>query len=127
MEIKNMYELPYMTFPTGRNTRVMIGQNGAVKGRHFCQGFVDIFEGGSIPEHKHETVETYTILEGCGLFTIDGESYEMKKGDYVFIDSNQTHSLLNTGKTNLHMMFVYAPQIVVDHWAEELQEKKESI
>ena len=32
---------------------------------------------------------------------------------------NLKHSLYNTGEEELHMMFVYAPGIVVDHWAKE--------
>lgn len=98
----------------------MIGQNGAIKGSHFCQGYVEIFPNGYVPEHNHETVESYTILDGEGIMTIDGESKPVKKGDYVFMEPWQKHSLHNTGKGRLLMMFVYAPQIIVDHWAKEM-------
>ena len=124
MEIANIKDLEYMEFPTGRRTRVMIGQNGRFKGNYFCQGFVEMFEGGSIPDHNHETIETYTVLQGEGEMTVDGENTVMKAGDFILIESNQTHSLKNIGKGNLYMMFVYAPQIIVDHWAKELGEEK---
>jgi len=118
MEVNNIFDLDFMQFPT-RKTRVMIGANGLVHGQYFCQGYVVIAPGGSIPEHNHETVETYTIIEGCGKMTIDDESQEMGKGDFVYIESNRKHTLVNTGDCDLHMMFVYAPSVVVNHWAEE--------
>jgi quercetin dioxygenase-like cupin family protein len=124
MDIKNVMDLEYMEFPTGRKTRVMVGSNGYVKGKYFCQGFVEIFPDGSIPLHTHETVETYTIIEGNGLMTIGGETKPIAKGDFIYIDSNIDHALKNTGMSTMYMMFVYAPNIVVSHWAEEKKEKE---
>ena len=79
MEIRNISEIEPMVFPTGRKTRVMIGQNGLVKGEKFCQGFVEMEKGGSIPFHDHETVESYTILKGRGLLTVDGAYTNIKR------------------------------------------------
>lgn len=119
MEIKNMKEIPFMEFPTGRKTHVMIGQNGALTGEKFCQGFVEIFPGGTIPSHSHETVESYTILRGTGLMKVENNSQVMNEGDFIFIESNQNHCLKNIGNGILHLMFVYAPQMIVDHWEQE--------
>lgn len=118
MEMHNVFELEGMQFPS-RKTRVMVGANGSVRGEHFCQGYVVIEQGGSIPLHAHETVETYTIIEGKGRITVDSESREMSKGDFVYIERNKSHTLSNIGDGELHMMFVYAPSVVADHWAEE--------
>ncbi len=106
-------------FPAGRRTRVLLGENGAINGEHFCQGYVVIYPGGYIPEHEHVTVESYTILEGQGVMTVDGESQPISKGELVYMESGKSHSLRNTGDGDLHMMFVYAPKMVVDHWAQE--------
>lgn len=106
-------------FPAGRRTRVLLGENGAIDGEHFCQGFVVIYPGGYIPEHEHVTVESYTILKGTGVMTVDGESQPVSEGDLVYMESGKPHSLRNTGDTDMHMMFVYAPKMVVDHWAQE--------
>ena len=51
--------------------------------------------------------------------TVAGETQPMGPGDMVYIESGKPHSLRNTGDTELHMMFVYAPKMVVDHWAQE--------
>lgn len=116
----NIFDIEGMEMPAGRRTRVVLGDNGAIKGDLFCQGYVVIYPGGSIPGHVHETVESYTILEGEGEMTVDGEVAALKRGDCVFVERNQNHGLVNTGDRDMHMMFVYAPKIVVDHWAEEM-------
>lgn len=119
----NIFELAGMEFPAGRRTRVMLGENGAIDGEYFCQGYVVIYPGGSIPEHDHETVESYTILEGTGEMTVDGETELVTKGDCVYIERNKRHGLKNNGSADLHMMFVYAPKMVVEHWGEEMAGK----
>ena len=37
----------------------------------------------------------------------------------MFIPAWKKHALKNTGDEELHLMFVYAPSIIVDHWAQE--------
>ena len=44
----------------------------------------------------------------------------MGSGDYIFIPPYVKHSLVNTGEEVMNMLFVYSPQIVVDHWEKEL-------
>ena len=106
-------------FPAGRRTRMVIGENGAIRGEKFCQGYVMIHPDGRIPAHEHETVESYTILQGMGELTVDGETAQVKPGDCVFIPSGLTHAMHNTGAEEMHLMYVYAPSMVVDHWAQE--------
>ncbi len=119
MEKGSFSDITPMQFPSGRKTRVMIGQNGFIKGSLFCQGYVEIDEDGSIPVHAHETVESYTILEGRGVFTQEGEKTVLKAGEFVFIEPWKKHGIKNVGNGKLKMMFVYAPQIIVDHWEKE--------
>lgn len=116
----NLFEIEGMEFPAGRRTRVMLGDNGAVKSEYFCQGYVVIYPGGSVPLHEHETVESYTILKGEGEMTVADETLPVKPGDCVYIDRMLPHLLQNTGKEDMHMMFVYAPNEVVEHWAQEM-------
>lgn len=116
----NVFEIEGMEFPAGRRTRVMLGDNGAVKSQYFCQGYVVVYPGGSVPLHEHETVESYTILKGEGEMSVADETLPVKPGDCVYIDSMLPHLLRNTGTEDMHMMFVYAPNQVVDHWAQEM-------
>lgn len=119
MDKVNIWDIEGTEFPAGRRTRVMIGQNGAVQGEKFCQGYVVIHKDGGIPEHEHETVESYTILKGAGVMEVDGEKQTVKEGDCVLIPPGLKHALHNIGEDEMHMMFVYAPGVIVDHWAQE--------
>ena len=107
-------------FPAGRRGRVMYGENGKINGEYFVQGYSVVYPGGGIPLHQHETIETYTILGGTGEMTVDGETQPLRPGDSIYIDRNLPHGLKNTGDTDIHVMYVYAPKMIVDHWAEEL-------
>lgn len=119
MEKVNIFDIEGTVFPAGRRTRVILGQNGALPGEKFCQGYVVIEPQGRIPEHEHETVESYTILSGTGEMTVAGETQAVGPGDCVFIPSGKPHALVNTSEGQMHMMFVYAPSVIVDHWAQE--------
>lgn len=119
MDKVNIWDIEGTEFPAGRRTRVILGQNGAIAGDKFCQGYVVVYKDGGIPEHDHETVESYTILKGTGEMEVDGEKQQVRAGDCVFIPRGSKHALFNTGDEELHMMFVYAPGIIVDHWDKE--------
>ena len=121
----NIFDIEGTEFPAGRRTRVILGDNGAIKGELFCQGYVVIYPGGCVPVHEHDTIESYTILEGAGEIMVGDETEPVKKGDLIYLERNVVHELRNTGENDMHMMFVYAPKIVVDHWAEELSGKHE--
>jgi mannose-6-phosphate isomerase-like protein (cupin superfamily) len=57
--------------------------------------------------------------------TVDGETKPVKAGDFVYVPSGQTHGLVNTGTRDMHMMFVYAPKMIAEHWGQELDERKQ--
>lgn len=119
----NMFEdIEGTEFPQGRRTRVIIGENGAIRHTAFAQGYVEIHPQGYVAMHDHENVESYTILEGNGQMTVGEETLPVKKGDVVFIEGGQKHMLKNTDESSeLKMMFVYSPGTIVDHWKQEME------
>ena len=123
MKLVKIFDQEGMVMPTGRTTRVLVGDNGAVKGHYFCQGYVVLEPNGSIPLHNHEMEETYTVLSGKGIIKEGQEEREISGGSMVLIPSGEDHFLLNTGEEKMHMMFVYAPYQIADHWQEELDAK----
>ncbi len=106
-------------FPAGRRTRVLVGLDSPLQAEHFVQGLVMIHPQGSVPAHEHETEETYIILSGEGVMTVGEKSRNIQRLDIVYIPPFVTHSLKNTGKEEMEMMFVYAPKMVAEHWAQE--------
>lgn len=119
MKKVNLFDIEGTEFPAGRRTRVILGENGAINGDYYCQGYVVIYPDGSIPLHDHETVESYLILKGQGEMTVDGETQPVKEGDCVYMDKHLSHGLKNTGKDDMHVVFVYAPKMIAAHWAQE--------
>ena len=120
MDKVNIFDIKGTEYPAGRCTRVIIGDNGAISGEYFCQGYVVIYPQGSIPQHQHPTVENYVILKGTGVVTVGEETETVGEYDSVYIPANVSHRLQNIGTEDMHLMFTYAPKIIVDHWAQEL-------
>lgn len=120
----NIMDVEGMEFPAGRRTRVLIGDNGEVAGQHFVQGYVVIYPNGSIPLNNHEEEEVYTILSGQGEMQIGENKYPAKALDVFYIKPNLAHGIVNTGESDLVLMFVYAPKKIAEHWAEELGESE---
>ncbi|MBQ6365363.1 MAG: cupin domain-containing protein [Oscillospiraceae bacterium] len=116
----NIYkELEGTEFPAGRRTRVFVGADSPLQADRYVVGTADVHPGGGVPEHAHETEETYIILSGTGVMLVDGEEVPIGPNDVIYLEPMQPHELRNTGDTEMRTMFVYAPKMVVDHWAQE--------
>jgi quercetin dioxygenase-like cupin family protein len=120
MQIVTLDQAPTMEFPANRTTRIMLGPGG-VEAENFVVGYVVMKPGGKVPLHTHANEEAYTIIQGSGLMTVGDETQEMRAVSTVHIPPDLPHSLENTGKGELTMMFVYSPAGLVDHWAEEME------
>ena len=66
MEKVNIWDIEGTEFPAGRRTRVILGQNGAMEGSKFCQGYVVVHRG---PEYRSTTMRLWSptrFLKGMG-------------------------------------------------------------
>jgi len=124
MKILNVEDIKGMEFPAGRLTRVMVGPSAPIEATGFVMGHVTIYPGGSVPIHEHEQEEVYYIAAGHGQATVGDQSFQVRQGDYFYIEPHLEHMLLNTSSENMIMMFCYAPKVVAAHWAEEMQGKE---
>ncbi|MBV9564819.1 MAG: cupin domain-containing protein [Bradyrhizobium sp.] len=52
--------------------------------------------GSSSTPHSHAERETFIILDGTGLMTVDQESRQVTKGDVIYLPPESQHSLQNT-------------------------------
>jgi mannose-6-phosphate isomerase-like protein (cupin superfamily) len=79
--------------------------------------------------HKHAPEQTYTILEGSGVMTVDGVHRHVKPGDCIFIPSWTEHGLENTGNTMLKYLSAASPsftlQECIDWWSLPSLEEEE--
>ena len=122
MKKVNIYkDIEGTVFPAGRHGRVIAGASGPLQPENYVIGTSDLYEnGGSVPEHEHETEETYIIVSGRGVMTVGDEKFDVEAGDAIYVKPWLKHSLTNTGGEVLRIMYVYAPNVVVDHWKQEL-------
>lgn len=70
---------------------------------------VEMSPGGTQQPHVHEAEQCYFILEGEGLMTVGNERQLVSSGDCIFIPSNETHGLENTGRSGLRYFSAAAP------------------
>ena len=119
MKIMQLEDAERTYFPTGRNTRVLIGAHSPVQAENFVMGYVELDPGGSVPMHEHIQEEVYYIVKGAGSIEVGDETKEVRTGDAIYIPTNKPHCLTNTSENPMTMMFVYSPGGTVKHWEEE--------
>jgi quercetin dioxygenase-like cupin family protein len=57
----------------------------------FRIGMVELEAGKAVGAHKHNCEEAFYVLEGRGVFTVDGVQYPAGPGDSVFVAPNVVH------------------------------------
>ena len=72
---------------------------------------LNAFEAGQEHRlHAHEGMDKmYFVLEGRGLFLLEGEELEMEPGQMLVAPENVPHGVRNTGDERLVVMAVLAP------------------
>ncbi len=74
-------------------------------------GVITLIPGASIGEHTHNNEsEVFYIIEGKGNYLSEGQWIAVEKGDVLLCASGGTHSIVNTGDTDL----VFTGTIVLD-------------
>jgi quercetin dioxygenase-like cupin family protein len=108
-----------MTFPAGRTTRVLTGQN-LLPVKNFTAGYVVIEPKGTIPLHAHSNEEIYIFLKGAGKIKVESQEEIVEAVSAIYIEPDKEHFLQNTGNDELIMIFVYSPAGIADHWSKEM-------
>ncbi|MGC8661691.1 MAG: cupin domain-containing protein [Nitrososphaeria archaeon] len=67
-------------------------------GAHYAVRKFTLNPNGIIPMHTHNYQETVIITKGNCRVCVAGRAYELKDGDYVFIDGRVKHAILNHGE-----------------------------
>jgi quercetin dioxygenase-like cupin family protein len=64
--------------------------------------------GGWVGRHRHEPAETYYVLEGRGVLTVDREDHQLRPGSVAYIPGDREHALRNDGAGRLRVFYVFA-------------------
>lgn len=51
--------------------------------------------GEATSPHSHDEEETFLIMSGRGVITVDGEREEVEAGDVIYLPRGSTHTLAN--------------------------------
>ncbi len=72
---------------------------------------VNAFEPGQAhPLHSHQGMDkVYYVLEGEGVFLVDGAELPMRAGDMLAAPDGVPHGIHNTGDARLAVLVVLAP------------------
>lgn len=82
------------------STRILEMDQFNGKGRLFARTLLK--PGCSIGYHQHNgDAETYYILSGTGTVNDNGTLVQVKAGDVIYTTSGESHSIENTGDTDL--------------------------
>lgn len=71
-------------------------------------GVAELGEGGFLALHRHEQAETYYVLAGEGVVTLDGAEHPVRPGSSVFLPGSSEHGIRNTGAQDLRFFYALA-------------------
>lgn len=64
--------------------------------------------GGWLGSHRHGPPETYYVLEGEGVLTVEGRQQPLTPGTAAYIPGRAEHAVRNTGAGELRVFYVMA-------------------
>ncbi len=66
--------------------------------------------GCSEVRHLHEKSEQFFfVLHGCATLEVNGETFELKQNQGLYVPSNTPHQLSNRAQTDLHFVVTSTP------------------
>ena len=97
----------------GRNHKMIIGPENFGGAKNMCFGVADFPSESHAPGHIHQGEEEILfVLAGSGEFYINGKPEPVRTGTCVYIPPNVEHSINNTGKEVLKVVYVFSPPVV---------------
>ena len=69
--------------------------------------------------HRHPYSETWVVLFGEALFTVDGVDIEARKGDIVVVRAATPHKFRNAGTDRLELMCIHAAPRMIQAWLDD--------
>jgi mannose-6-phosphate isomerase-like protein (cupin superfamily) len=72
---------------------------------HYCR----MEPQGEIANDRHECIEVYYFLTGEGKAKVGGDTFQVSPGSIICADSNEYHSVINTGKKDLEFLAILSP------------------
>lgn len=71
----------------------LVGPEAPFRSDSVCLGLTLIAPATLYPSHRHPAIETYYVLAGTAIWTLDGVSRENPPGTYILHPSQAVHSM----------------------------------
>ncbi|MFE3738520.1 class I tRNA ligase family protein [Streptomyces sp. NPDC059134] len=95
-ELEKSYGMDVTTLDTGAAARLGVAAT-----------WVSIEPGARSDAHQHDETETWVIVSGSGVLTVDAEPHPVRPSTVVQFEPFETHSVENTGETDLVLLSLY--------------------
>ncbi|MFH2102278.1 MAG: cupin domain-containing protein [Chloroflexota bacterium] len=97
MTVKNINAVEASTVKAGVDTTIQV-LISSQEGPNFAMRRFSIAPGGGMPNHTNLVEHEQYVLQGQARISIDGEEYDVKTGDAVFIPAGVPHWYENSGE-----------------------------
>jgi quercetin dioxygenase-like cupin family protein len=90
-----------------RWAKFVIGSDYLIKTDKLNCGIVEYFNDRVSEYHEHDEEEVIYIIRGSGKICIGDKTHNVKKGDFISIPKNVTHSAYSDYKKRLKLLFMF--------------------
>lgn len=105
--LRVVYEQEQESIPTGDRTFKLLVNKEAGASR--ITQFIGVIPPGRAPLHHHTYEEAIYIIEGEGCVHTETASADFSAGASIYLPRGVSHSLENTGTTNIRLLGVFHP------------------
>lgn len=109
MSIQRNSEIPTIEGNEGTTIKQCFHPYNTANGIRFSLAEFTVKSGKKSLCHKLKSSEIYYVLEGRGKLRIDKESFEVGKGDSVYVPSMAEQFIENTGSEDLRFLCMVDP------------------
>ena len=86
---------------------IRIQQGNGDHGTHLTLGVARVLKGESLEAHRHLQPETYYVLSGAGVVTIDNVEHAVVADHMVFIPGDALHRIDNYSDEELRILYLF--------------------
>ena len=108
MAVKHAHDVEAKPVAAGKDTTIQV-LISAQEGPNFALRKFSMQQGGGMPRHTNTVEHEQYVLRGQARIGIDGQTFDVKEGDVVFIPQGAVHFYENTGTEPLLLIGVLGP------------------
>lgn len=109
MSVRKNSEIETVSGNEGTAIKQYFHPHNTLNGIGYSLAHITLEPGKKSLLHKIRSSEIYYILEGDAVLRVNGESFQLKKDDSVYVPPMSEQYIENTGLTNLQFLCIVEP------------------